>query len=66
MGYAGSPFRDFESYPRIVVDLDEDDFQLILKRNNSNFITYELFPGIYPIKDVAEAVYTMGDHEGSL
>ena len=25
MGYARSPFRDFESYLRIVVGLDEDD-----------------------------------------
>ena len=31
MAYAGSPFRDFESYLRIVVGLDEDDNQLILK-----------------------------------
>ena len=29
MGYARSPFRDFESYFRIVVGLDEDDIQLI-------------------------------------
>ena len=26
-GYARSPFRDFEIYLRIVVDLDEDDIQ---------------------------------------
>ena len=26
MGYARSPFRDFESYLRIVVGLDEDIF----------------------------------------
>ena len=29
--YARSPFRDFESYLRIVVGLDENDIQLILK-----------------------------------
>ena len=32
MGYARSPIRDFESYFRIVVGLDEDDIQLILKQ----------------------------------
>ena len=39
MGYARSPFRDFESYLRIVVSLDEDDIQLILRQYNSNFVT---------------------------
>ena len=34
LSYLGSPFRDFESYLRIVVGLDEDDFHLILKQNN--------------------------------
>ena len=29
MGYATSPFQDFESYLRLVVGLDQDDFQLI-------------------------------------
>ena len=65
MGYARSPFRDFESYLRIGVGLDEDVIQLILKQYNSNYVTYELSPGIYAIKDIAEAVYTMGDHEGT-
>ena len=65
MGYAGSPFRDFESYLRVVVGLDEVDIQLILKQYNSNFVSYELIPGIYTIKDISETVYIMGDHEGS-
>ena len=39
LGYARSPFRDFESYLRIVVGLDENDNQLILKQCNSNFVT---------------------------
>ena len=39
MGYAISPFRDFESYLRIVVHLDEDDIQLISKQYNANFVT---------------------------
>ena len=34
MAYARSPFRDFESYLRIVVGLDEDDIRLILKQYN--------------------------------
>ena len=66
MGYARSPFRDFESYLRIVVGLDEDDIQLIFKQKNSNFVTYEFSPGIYTIGDISEAVFTMGDYEGTL
>ena len=58
--------RGFESYLRIVVGLDEDDIQLILKQNNEKFITTEISPGIYTIKDIGEAVYTMGDHQGTL
>ena len=37
MGYSRSLFRDFESYLRIVVGLDEKDIQLILKEYNSHF-----------------------------
>ena len=65
IGYARSRFRDFESYLRIVVVLDDHDIQVILKPCNSIFFTYEITPGIYSIKDVSEAVYTMGDHEGT-
>ena len=66
MGYARSPFRDFESYLRIDVGLDEVDNQLILKQCNSNFVTHELIPGIYTIKDLQQAVHPLGDHEGTL
>ena len=66
MGYNRSPIRDFESYLRIVIGLDEDDIQLILKQYNEKFITYELSPGIYTIKDFSEAVHTIGDHKGTL
>ena len=66
MCYARSPFREFESYPRNVVGLDEDDIQLILKQYNWNFVTCEIAPGIYSIKDISEAVYKMGDHGGTL
>ena len=67
MGYARSPYRDLESHRKIVVGLDEDDdIQLILKQYNSNFVTYELSPGFYSIRDISEVVYTMGEHEGPL
>ena len=56
LGYARSPFPDYESYLRIVVGLDEDDIQFILKQNNSAFVTYELTPGIYTIKYFSEAL----------
>ena len=39
-GYTRSRFRNFESYLRIVIGLDEEDIQLILNEYNSHFITY--------------------------
>ena len=66
MGYARSPFRDFESYLRIVIGLEEDNIQLILKQYNEKFTTYELDPGNYTIEDLQKAVYPLGDHEGTL
>ena len=66
LGYARSPFRDFESYIRIAVGLDEDDIQLILKQYNANFVTNELDPSNYTIEDLQEAVYPLGDYEGTL
>ena len=65
-GYARSPFRHFESYLGIVVGLKEDDSQLISQRNTSNFVTYDLSPGIYSIKGISEVVYSMSCHEGTL
>ena len=38
--------RDFESYLRVVVGLNEDDIQLIFKQYISHFITYELSPEV--------------------
>ena len=64
MGSARSLFRDFESYLRIVVGLDEDDIRLILKQYSEKFITYELSPKVYTTKDFSEAVHPLGDHEG--
>ena len=56
-GYTRSRFRDFESYLRIVIGLDEKDIQLILKEYNSHFITYEKPPGIYSIQDISDTIY---------
>ena len=66
MGYARSRFPVFESYLRIVVGLDEDDIQLILKQYNANFVTYDLDPGVCTIEDLHEAVHPLGDQEGTL
>ena len=62
LAYAKSPFLDFESYLRIVVRLDEEDNQLILKKYNSHFITYGLPPGIYSIQDILDTIYTFSGH----
>ena len=37
-----------------------------MKQYNEKFITYELSPGIYTIKGIAEAVHTIGDLEETL
>ena len=66
MGYARSFFRDFLSYPRVQVCLDDDYIQRILKQYNSIFVPYELSPGFYTIKDISDTVYTMRDHENTL
>ena len=66
LGHARSPCRDFEGFLRMVVGLDEYDIQLILKQCNSSFVIYEVSPRIYSIKDISEAVYTMGDHDVTL
>ena len=66
MGYARSPFRDFGSYLRIVVGLNEKNIEEILKQFNSHFITYERPPGLHTIKDISEVVYTKRDHEKNL
>ena len=66
MGCARSPLRDFESYLRVVVGLDEENIHLILKQYNANFVTYEIDPGIYTTEDLQETVYPLGDHEGTL
>ena len=62
LGYARSKIRDFKSYSRIVIGLDEEGIQLILKQNNSHFVTYELTPGIYTIQDVSDTIHTFSGH----
>ena len=54
--YATSVFQDFESYLRTQIDLVEDDIRLVL---DSNFITYELQPGIYTFKDLSETLFNI-------
>ena len=55
--YTSSVFQDFESFLRAQIDLVEDDIKLVLDEYNSNFITYELEPGIYSYRDIAEALF---------
>ena len=55
--YTSSVFQDFESFLRTQIDLVEDDIKLVLDEYNSNFVTYELVPGIYSYRDMAEALY---------
>ena len=55
--YTSSVFQDFESFLRTQIDLVEDDIKLVLDEYNSNFITYELEPGVYSYRDIAEAVF---------
>ena len=62
-GYCASSFRDFESYLRLVIGLDEEDIRLILKEYNSHFITYQLAPGIYTMQDISKAIKTFSGHE---
>ena len=62
LGYSRSLFRDFESYLRIVVGLDEEDIQLILKEYNSHFITYEITPRTYTIQDISDTIHTFSGH----
>ena len=57
--YTSSVFQDFESFLRTQIDLLEDDIKLVLDEYNSNFILYELDPGIYTYKDLSEAPFNI-------
>ena len=61
--YTSSVFQDFESFLRTQIDLVEDDIKLVLDEYNSNFITYELEPGIYTFKDISEALFNIFQSE---
>ena len=65
-GYARSLFRDFESYLRIAIGLEEDNIRLILNQYNEKFITYELDPGNYNIEDIHQVVYSLDGHKGNI
>ena len=66
LGYSASSFRDFESYLRLVISLNEEGIQLILKEYSSHFITYELTPGIYTIQDISDAIQSFSGHEETI
>ena len=66
MGYARSPFRDFEIYLRMFFGLDGDDIELNSKQYKSNCFANEITPGICSIENNSEGIYTMGDYEGTL
>ena len=55
--YVCSIFQNFEIFRRTEVDLVEDDIRLVLDEYDSNFITFELQPGIYTLKDISEALF---------
>ena len=44
--YTSFIFQDFETSLKTEVDLVENDIRFVLDEYNSNFITYELEPGI--------------------
>ena len=50
LDYAWSLFRDFESYLKLVVGLDKDDFQLILKQIYSKFLFMIYLQAFIPLK----------------
>ena len=61
--YTRSVFQDFENFLRTQIDLVEDDIKLVLDEYNSNFLTYELTPGIYTYRNIAEALYYILESE---
>ena len=56
--YIDSIFQDCEIFFRTEVDLVENVFRLVLHEYFSSFITYELEPGSYSLKDVSESLST--------
>ena len=66
-GYSSSIFQDFEIFLRTEVNLFEDDVRLVLDEYNSSFITYEIPPGIYTLKDVSEFLlsFLQSEYQGN-
>ena len=58
-GYITYIFQGFETYIRTEVDLVEGDIRLVLDEYSSSFITYELQPGVYILKDLSEALFNI-------
>ena len=58
-GYHSSVFQDFKNYLRTEIDVVEDDIRLVLDKYNSSFITYDVQPGFYTLKDLSESVFNI-------
>ena len=54
--FDSSVFQVFESFLRTEIDLVEDNIRLVLDENNSSFMTYELEPGVYTVKNLFEVL----------
>ena len=59
--FRGSIIQDFQSYPKIDLDLIEDGIRLVSKESISKFITNELKPAIYSSKNLSEVQW--GSHQ---
>ena len=51
--YKRSIFQDFKRFLRTEIDLVEDDIRLVWDEFNSSFITCEIRPGNYTLKDIS-------------
>ena len=49
-------FQNFEDFLRTEFDLVENDIRLVLDDYNSSFVTDDLEPGVYSLKDISEAL----------
>ena len=57
--YVSFIFQSFISFLGTEIDLIEDDITIVLDESNSNFVTYELKPGIYIFKDLSEVLFNI-------
>ena len=58
-GFTRSLFQDFESYLRTKVELVENDINLALDKSNSSFVTYEIQPFLYTLKDLCGVLFNI-------